>query len=80
MVLEISAEMEALDSADEWIGLQRYNQACYYALAGHQPRAIELLSQAFPLNPSLLEWSEKDSDLDSLRAALEFQALYPQKT
>jgi quercetin dioxygenase-like cupin family protein len=45
-----------------------YNAACYRALAGHGDEAIELLKQAYGIDPDLVrQWAPGDSDLDSIR-------------
>lgn len=76
IILEISDQLARLDEGDEWQGTQIYNKACYYALAGQAPVAIDLLGRSLQLNPYLVEWSKQDSDLDSLREEAAFQALY----
>lgn len=53
-----------------------YNLACGMALSGDPPRAIELLQQAFPLRPDLVEFSKQDTDFAGVRDLPEFQALY----
>lgn len=68
--------MEELDDSDQWRGTTKYNLACYYALDGNSEAALETIQEAILQNPSLLEWSKQDSDLDSLRDLPEFQALY----
>lgn len=68
--------MEAMEDTDEWRGTTKYNLACYYALDGNADAAITTLGQALDLNPSLIQWSKEDSDLDSLRELSNFQALY----
>ncbi|NIS81131.1 MAG: ClbS/DfsB family four-helix bundle protein [Anaerolineales bacterium] len=73
----IAQVLEPLDDSDVWIGRIRYNLACHYALHDQSVRAIELLEDAFQLNPSLVAWSKQDSDLDALRDMQEFEALYP---
>ena len=55
----------------------RYNLACVYALSGLKDQAIQAVKESFPLNPYLVEWSKKDSDLDSIRQEPAFLALYP---
>lgn len=57
-------------------GTALYNLACGMALSGDPPRAIELLREAFPLRPDLVEFSKQDTDFDDVRALPEFQALY----
>jgi tetratricopeptide (TPR) repeat protein len=76
MVTAISDELAALDDGDSWQGLLLYNKACYQALAGHKEKAIQMLGQSLKLYPWLVEWSQEDSDLDSLREEPDFQALY----
>jgi tetratricopeptide (TPR) repeat protein len=53
-----------------------YNLACFYATTGQPDRALPLLPESYRLNPSLVEWSKQDTDLDSLRDRAAFQALY----
>jgi len=72
----IAEDMGALEDADSWQGTVTYNLACYYALSDQPGPALERLSQAFKLNPWLMDWSKEDSDLDSLRELADFQALY----
>ncbi len=57
-------------------GYAIYNLGCFYALNGETERAIAAVGEALPLIPSLVEWSNQDSDLDSLREIPAFQALY----
>ncbi len=76
MVIDLSARLSYLDESDQWQGMVIYNQACYYALAGHKARAIQMVRQALSLDAGLVEWSKQDPDLESLRQELEFQALY----
>ena len=60
----------------EQYGLARYNQACFYALSGQADQAIGALREALRLRPDLVEWSQQDSDLISLRESTAYQALY----
>lgn len=53
-----------------------YNLACFYALNGMQAKAIACLKEAFKGRPDLIDWSKKDSDLDSLREMPEFISLF----
>ncbi len=64
------------DAPSEERGTAIYNLACLYALAGHPDKAISAIAQAFELNPTLVEWSRQDTDLDSLRERDDFKALY----
>jgi hypothetical protein len=73
------AVMPLLGNMPDAQGVYLYNLGCYYALAGDKERAISHVRQALPLRPSLVEWSEQDSDLDSLREEPEFQALFAEE-
>jgi len=72
----IVQEMAPLDDSDGWRGVVTYNLACFYALSDQPALAVEKLRRAFELNPWLIDWSKEDSDLDSLRELVDFQALY----
>ncbi len=61
---------------DESRGIANYNLACFYAKTGQKSLALELLSSALKLAPSLVEWSKEDTDLVSLHDEPEYQALY----
>ncbi len=76
---QFASEMEAMEDSDEWRGTTKYNLACYYALDGNPDAAITTLTKALGLNPSLIQWSKEDSDLDSLREFADFQALFQQE-
>lgn len=49
-----------------------YNLACYFALAGKTPNAIEYLTHAFELRPSFRQQVDTESDFDSIRNDSEF--------
>jgi hypothetical protein len=66
----------AVSDDRHWHGTTLYNLACIYALAGKKAQAIEQLGRALAMEPSLTEWSQQDSDLESLRGEPAFQALY----
>ena len=66
----------ALHDDPGWRGTAYYNLACQDALNGNSEQAIAYLSQALHYNPNLIEWSQQDSDLDSLRELDAFKALY----
>lgn len=66
----------AFDPSPHSRGTALYNLACSYALGGSVTRAVEILHQAFPLRPDLVEFSKQDTDFDHIRSAPEFQALY----
>ncbi len=65
-----------IDDSPQWCGNLIYNLACQYALAGDSQNAILQLGEALRLNPDLAEWSQQDSDLESLRSHPAFQVLY----
>jgi tetratricopeptide (TPR) repeat protein len=65
-----------LSDSPEWLGVVIYNLACGYALSNRHKRAIGELSKALKLNPDLIEWSKKDSDLDSIRKYKEYKLMY----
>ena len=67
LVEHISNSLLELDDGPAWQGLTIYNQACYYALAGHSGQALRLLKQALSLHPELIEWSKEDPDLEFLQ-------------
>jgi tetratricopeptide (TPR) repeat protein len=60
----------------ETYGDALYNLGCFHARNGEPERAIAAVRQALALNPTLVEWSKQDADLDTLRALPAFQALY----
>jgi hypothetical protein len=66
----------AFDPSPRTKGVTYYNLACYYALEGNVGRAVDLLKEAFPLRPDLVEFSKEDSDFNKVRDLPEFQALY----
>ncbi len=66
-----------LDTDPVWQGTARYNLACVYALSQRKEKAIQLLEESLKLNPQLIDWSQKDTDLDSLRQEPAYLALYP---
>ena len=67
--------LELQDDAG-WQGTTYYNLACILALSGRKKEAVTALAKALQLEPQLVEWSQKDSDLDILRDDPDFQALY----
>ena len=77
MMESLSEGLALLDDSPRWLGVVRYNLACYYALAGATARAIEALRDALHLHPGLIGWSKEDTDLASLRDDPEYKALYP---
>lgn len=67
--------LAAIDDSPAWLGVVRYNQACFYALAGELHQSLALLREALVLQPGLKEWSRQDTDLVSLRGDSEFDRL-----
>jgi tetratricopeptide (TPR) repeat protein len=76
MYEEEGAALDPLEDSPTWHGLNRYNIACGYALAGQKEKAIQLLGEALQLNPSLVAWSKDDPDFASLRQEPGYRALY----
>jgi len=72
----LSEGLAKLDDSPRWVGVVRYNLACYLALAGEKNEAIELLSEALRLHPGLTEWSRQDTDLASLHGLPGYERLY----
>ena len=67
----------AVDADDNaWRGTVQYNLACVMALTGQTDAALDRLAEALRLHPALTEWSQQDSDLDSLRDLPGYAALY----
>jgi adenylate cyclase len=52
-----------------------YNASCLYARIGQTDRSLELLDRAVGQGRGFRSWIEKDSDFDSVRADLRFQAI-----
>jgi predicted Zn-dependent protease len=52
-----------------------YNLACYLALAGDRPAAIDAISLACGLDPHLRDHARDEPDLDGLRTEPQFRAL-----
>jgi serine/threonine protein kinase/tetratricopeptide (TPR) repeat protein len=62
-------------SANESDSLVLYNVACVYALGGMVDEALECLEKAIQNGFGHRQWIDHDSDLDSLRGDLRFEAL-----
>ena len=73
--LTLAEQCLALDDSPGWQGLTTYNLACYHSLAGETEKAIELLRTALELDPSQIDWSRKDPDLDPIRSDPAFQRI-----
>jgi tetratricopeptide (TPR) repeat protein len=52
-----------------------YNLACYYAKQGRAADAIPHIKASFELNPALVDWARKDTDLDRIRREPELRAI-----
>jgi hypothetical protein len=76
MMESLSEGLERLDDSPRWVGVVRYNLACYLALAGEKDKAVQLLSEALRLHPGLTEWSRQDADLASLHDLPGYERLY----
>lgn len=76
MMENLSNDLARLDDSPRWVGVVRYNLACYLALAGEKNRAIEILGEALRLHPGLTEWSRQDTDLVSLHGLPGYERLY----
>ncbi len=72
----VEASAAAVADWPEQYGMARYNLACFYALSGQTELALSELREALQLRPRLIEWSQQDPDLASLRAEPAYQALY----
>ena len=59
--------VDAVADVTEWYGTARYNLACFYALSGQKDKALQELRESLQLRPDLIEWSQQDPDLVSLR-------------
>jgi hypothetical protein len=70
------ASVAAVADWPDQYALARYNQACFYALNGQAAQAITVLGEALRLRPDLVEWSQQDTDLETLRQLEAYQALY----
>lgn len=64
-----------VDDNPKWQGSSLYNLACHYAQYGLPQQALEALDRALRLKPTLVEWSQEDSDLAALRGMPEFQEI-----
>jgi len=73
MYQEMTALLSGLDESPERQGTIRYNNACSFALLGEKELALRELDQALALNPALKEWSQQDSDLESIREEAGFR-------
>jgi hypothetical protein len=76
MMESLSEGLALLDDSPRWLGVVRYNLACYFALGGETARAVKLLGEALQLHPGLRGWSREDTDLASLHGTPEYEQLY----
>ena len=76
MQRDMVATIEALFPDTERPALALYNLGCFFAKTGRPAEAIEALRESLRRAPQLVEWSKQDGDLDSLRDAPAFQAIY----
>jgi rhodanese-related sulfurtransferase len=68
--------MRQYETPDETLAAALYDMACYYALDGLSELAMERLTEALRLRPTLVGWSSNDSDLATLHTTPAYQALY----
>jgi rhodanese-related sulfurtransferase len=73
---ELLAAVRRANMPPHNLGYVVYNHACFYAINGWPDKALQLLSEALRLRPTLVEWSRHDADLDGLRAHPAFQAIF----
>jgi len=60
----------------ETLGVALYNYACFAATNGWPELALVALPEALHLRPTLIEWSRKDPDFDTLRSNPTFTAIF----
>jgi len=70
------AEVRRAELPPASLGVAIYNQACFYARNGWPEKALLQLPEALRLRPTLIEWSQHDSDFDAVRADPAFQAIF----
>lgn len=58
-----------------WHGVNNYNIACAYSLAGEGEKGIPFLKTAFRENPVLKEWATQDKDLEPIKELPGFKTL-----
>jgi tetratricopeptide (TPR) repeat protein len=67
-IQERAADLQRrLDKSQGWQAGVAYNLACYYSVNGNLAQAVSGLEEAFELNPDLIQWSKKDSEIDPLK-------------
>lgn len=49
--------------------------ACLLTATGNHTQALDLLEESLQIEPSLIEWSRQDPDLDALRDNPRFQQM-----
>jgi tetratricopeptide (TPR) repeat protein len=76
MQMQAAEDLLALGGDRKWDGTVKYNLACHFALMGDARKAVQVWREALKLNPGLKDWSQKDTDLDSIRGEPEYRALY----
>lgn len=68
--------VRSLDAPGPLLGCVTYNLACVFAVTGRSSEALDLLGEALRLDPELVELSQHDGDLDSLRQDPKFSELF----
>jgi serine/threonine protein kinase/cytochrome c-type biogenesis protein CcmH/NrfG len=73
--LEWARRALSMESADSMV---LYNLACIYAMAGETSEALDCVERAVRAGLTQRGWLEHDSNLDSIRGLVRFQALLDQ--
>jgi tetratricopeptide (TPR) repeat protein len=73
---EMAGALLELDDSPSWLGVSKYNLACFYSLSGQKEKAISGLKESLHLNPELIDWSKQDPDFDPIRKEPEYLAIY----
>lgn len=72
---QMVTDILSLDDSPRSRGTVLYNRACFYALTGNKPQALEFLKQGIEHRSDLKQWAKEDPDLISLRDEPQFIAL-----
>ncbi len=75
MLEDAASEMRAISAPSSALGAALYNLACGRVDEDRLDDALELLVEAFPLRPDLIEGAKRDPDLEALRDNPGFKAL-----
>ncbi len=75
MLEDAASEMREISAPSSALGAALYNLACGRVDEDRLDDALELLVEAFPLRPDLIEGAKRDPDLEALRDNPGFKAL-----